>query len=165
MALITYGDLPSIREKHKKERIVFASGTFDLPHAGHVLFFEDCKKYGDILVVTVGTDSAVKRNKGIERPVMNERVRLKIISSLKPIDYCLMEADVYEEPLKHIEITFKTLKPDAYVINADAFDIPYRERIAKEHGVELVILERWCPPEFGDISTTKIIEQIKKLGL
>lgn len=158
-------DLPRIREVYKDKKIVFCSGSFDLTHAGHVLFFEGCKKLGDILVVMVGGDKTIKHGKGDERPILNEYMRVKIVDSLKPVDYTLIDEIVplNHHPLQAINIVLEKLHPDLYVINDDAFDIAYRRAIAKEYGVELVILKRTCPEEFGDISATKIIERIKKL--
>ena len=57
----------------------------------------------------------------------------------------------------------KRLKPDIYAVNSDAFDIPKRKRIMNELGIRIEILERTCPAEFENISTTKVIEKIKTL--
>ncbi len=162
--IITPDDLPRIREKHKNEKIVFCSGVFDLVHAGHILFFEDCKKYGNILVIVLGKDANVRDYKGGNRPIMNEHIRLKMVDSLKPVDYTLL--DTYEapkdDPLFLINKFLADLQPDFYVINNDAFNIPQREEMAKKYKTELVILDRYCPPEFDNISTTKLIEKIKR---
>lgn len=164
MAIINPEKLPKIREKFKNKKIVFCSGSFDLIHAGHILFLEDCKKLGDILVVGVGSDILLKR-KGNKRPILNERIRLKTIDSLKPVDYCFIDNfSKKEHPLFILDSVFEKLKPDVYVINEDAFDIPYREEAAKKFNVKLVILKRWSPNDWGEpISTTKLIEKIKNL--
>src|SRR3989338_1824789 len=72
MAILKRKNLPSIRKKHKDQKIVYCDGAFDLVHVGHVLFFEDCKQYGDILVVGLGSDALIKKNKGKDRPILNE---------------------------------------------------------------------------------------------
>lgn len=165
MAYIKFDELEKIREKHKNKKIVFCSGCFDMTHAGHVLFFEDCKKLGDILVVMVGADAVIKRDKGDERPIINEHLRLKMVDSLKPVDYVFLDHILPEtpNPLYIIDLVIEKLKPDAYVINKDAWDIPYRENFSKKHGVPLIILDRTAPPEFDAVSTTKIIQKIKSL--
>ncbi len=156
-----YEDLPAIREKYKDQKLVFCSGSFDLVHAGHALFFEDCKKLGDILVVGVGSDQLLVW-KGKDRPVLNQYVRLKMIDTLRPVDYCFLdESTLSDHPQTVLEETFKRLKPDVYVINEDASDIEYRKSMVEKYGVKMVILPRTCPPEFENISTTKIIEKIK----
>jgi len=157
-------DLSKIREKHKDKKVVFCSGGFDLTHAGHILFFEDCKKYGDILVVGIGGDAVRKKDKDDGRPILNEHTRLKTVVSLKPVDYAFV---IHDLPVEHtldalIDI-MKELRPDVYVINTDASHIPYRENMVKTTSTKLVILDRTCPPEFEKISTTGIIEKIKRL--
>ena len=163
MAIITFKDLSKIREKHKNEVVVFCSGCFDLTHAGHLLFFEDCKRQGDVLVVMIGADEVVRQYKGPGRPIINEHMRLKLIDSLKPVDYTFL--DWFPGPGGHfltcVDEALKELKPDIYVINQDAQDIAYRKEAVKRHGVELKIFERTAPPEFEKVSTTDIIKKIK----
>ncbi|MDO8574172.1 MAG: adenylyltransferase/cytidyltransferase family protein [bacterium] len=168
MAQIEYKDLSVIREKHKNQKIVFASGGFDLMHAGHALFFEDCKKQGDVLVVAIPDDEIIKRDKGKHRPILNQYLRIKMVDSLKPVDYVFFDRSEYlkevpkgSHPLHILGNYFAALRPDKYVINEDAFDIPYRKELVKKHGVKLIVLERWFPPEFEGISTTKIIKKLR----
>jgi len=134
-----------------------------LTHAGHALFLEDAKKQGDILVVGVGDDVSTAAMKGRGRPVLNQHVRLKIVDSLKPVDYSFACLTPQGHPLSFMEYIFDTLKPDIYVINDDAFDIPFRKELAKKYKMKLIILKRRCPKEFENVSTTKIIEKVKNL--
>ncbi len=159
--IIHYTDLSLIRKKHPDKVIIFCSGAFDVVHGGHILFLEDCKKQGDVLVVEVAHDALIKKHKGELRPVFNEHIRMKIVSSLKPVDYCFLDIPVEGYPLSFLGTVFKMLRPDKYVINSDAFDIPYREQLVKEYTIELIILPRWAPPEFEQMSTTKIVEKIR----
>jgi len=162
MSQIHLKNLEVLRTENAHKKIVFCSGSFDLVHAGHVLFFEDCKKFGDILVVGIGGDAVIKRLKGSQRPIMNEHVRLKTVTSLKPVDYCVL--DTHEHPLhpfEFVEAVMRTLRPDVYVVNHDAFDMPSRKKLTQDFGVKLEILKRWCPPEFENISTTRLVEKIK----
>ncbi len=163
--IITPKDLSKIREKHKNQKIIFCTGTFDFPHAGHLLFFEDCKSLGDILVVVIGKDKNIQSYKGDKRPIMNEHIRLKMVDGMKPVDYVLL--DTYDapkdDPLFLINHFLEQLKPDIYTINKDAFNIPYREAMVKRLNIKLVILERTCPAEFEGISTSSIIKKIKEL--
>lgn len=162
MIIKYHKDLFKIREKHSRGKIVFCSGSFDLTHAGHILFFEDCRKLGDILVVGVGGDKIIRINKGMDRPILNEYVRLKTIDSFKAVDYCFLD-DVSSKtkPFASVELALKQIRPNIYVINDDAYDIPYRKNIANKYGVKLVILKRRCPPQFKNISTSNIIKKIK----
>lgn len=163
MARVSYEDLSKIRAKFKNKIIVFCSGVFDLTHAGHALFFEDCKKHGDILVVGVGCDADIKKYKGENRPILNEHVRWRTVDMMKPVDYSFLSKPVAgDNVLGHLKDIFLKLKPDAYVVNDDAFDIAFRRQLVDKLETELIILRRMCPPEFENISTTKIIQKIKE---
>lgn len=166
MSQISFENLSQIRNKFNDKIIVFCSGGFDLTHAGHVLFFEDCKKHGDILVVGIGSDAARRSEKKDDgRPIINEKMRLKMVSSLKPVDYAfVIEPLADKHPLDPLHKVFELLKPDIYAINDDASHIPYREELVKKFNVKLIILDRWCPPEYEGISTTKLIDKIKKMN-
>jgi len=166
--IVQYEELSKLREMHKDKKIVFASGSFDLTHAGHILFFEDCKKYGEILVVAIGEDSITRKFKGEVRPILNEYIRLKTVDSLKPVDYSLIVRETQLSPSYPLSISafpnlFERLKPDIWVVNKDALDISMRKELANKCNIKLIVSERYCPKEFEDISTTKLIEKIKKL--
>lgn len=159
---IEFKDLKKIREKHKDQIIVYTSGSFDMTHVGHILFFEDCKKYGDILVISIGSDSIIKALKGKSRPFLNQAIRLKTVDSLKPVDYCFLDCfSTAESPYEIFEPVFRELMPNKYVVNEDAHNLQYRREISQKFGIEMIVLKRECPKEFEDISTTNIIQKIK----
>ncbi len=162
MAKLEFKDLAAIRKKYAGKKIVFCSGGFDLTHAGHALFFEEAKQQGDVLIVLVGADKVVKRDKGPLRPILNEHLRMKLVDSLKPVDYTMTDdlVPANEHPLHYLDMVFEELQPDIYVVNEDAFDIPYREAMAQRHNARLMVLGRTAPPEFGKVSTTAIIKKI-----
>ncbi|MDP3027334.1 MAG: adenylyltransferase/cytidyltransferase family protein [Nanoarchaeota archaeon] len=163
MTYIDFKDLPKLREEHKDKKLVFCTGSFDLVHAGHALFFEDCKRFGDKLIVIVAGDKIIQKHKGLARPIMNQRVRQKMIDSLKPVDYTVLDDFTHEnsDPLYAVKLGLEHLKPDFYVINEDAFNIPHRKELCEKSKTQLKILKRFCPEEFNGISASKIIETIK----
>ena len=113
-----YEELRDLRKIFRDKKIVFCSGSFDLTHAGHILFFEDCKKYGDLLFVSIGSDILLRRYKGDSRPILNENIRMKTVDSLKPVDYCFLDNILKENNNCYgLELAFEMLRPDVYVIN------------------------------------------------
>src|SRR6266446_313404 len=52
------------------KRVVLANGCFDLLHVGHVRYLEAARSLGDVLLVALNGDAAVRRLKGPGRPVM-----------------------------------------------------------------------------------------------
>lgn len=102
-----------LRLKSAKKRIVFTNGCFDLIHWGHIKYLQDARKKGDILVVGINSDSSVKRIKGKNRPVINERDRVRLIAALECVDYAVLFRE--DTPLKLIGL----IKPDVLVKGAD----------------------------------------------
>ncbi len=159
--LLNFEDITEIRQKHPTAKIVFCSGTYDLTHAGHAIFFESCKKHGDILVVSVGSDQTIIDYKGDTRPILNERIRAYTIDSFKPVDYVYIDRpDAKKHPILVNEDVFTLVKPQVWVVNDDAFNIPYRQELAAKLGMEFVV-EKKGNSLFPELSTSKIIEVIK----
>ncbi len=73
--------------------IVMAGGTFDLIHANHVTFLEECKCLGEYLSVVVMSDELVRGYK--RQPVFHEDERLKMVRALK----CVDEASILRDQL------------------------------------------------------------------
>ena len=80
------GVFAALRKKGKT--IVQCHGTFDLVHPGHVIHFEEAKKLGDVLVVTL--TAAAHVNKGPGRPFFNDALRSKALAALESIDYVVV---------------------------------------------------------------------------
>lgn len=77
-------------ERAQRRRIVHCHGVFDLLHVGHVRHFEQAKKLGDLLVVTLTPDRFV--NKGAGRPAFGESLRAEFIAALSCVDYVAVNA-------------------------------------------------------------------------
>lgn len=99
--------------KKIRKKIVFTNGCFDLLHYGHVKYLEEAKKRGNVLIVAVNSDASVKKIKGKNRPIVNEKDRVSLIAALESVDYVVIFNE--ETPLKVI----KALKPDVIVKGAD----------------------------------------------
>jgi len=101
----------NLRRKHKT--IVFTNGVFDILHYGHIDYLTKAKKLGDILIVGVNTDSSVRKFKSKDRPIQNEKDRVRILAALKPVDYVVLFSETTPENL------IKLIKPDILVKGAD----------------------------------------------
>jgi len=60
---------------------VYTGGTFDLFHAGHVKFLEQCARFGNVYV-SLNTDEFIKKYKGTA-PVMTFDERKNVLLSCK----------------------------------------------------------------------------------
>lgn len=101
-------------EKGSGKTIVQCHGVFDLLHIGHIRHFEEAKKLGDILVVTLTPDEFV--NKGPNRPAFKQHLRAEAIAALDCVDYvAINEWSLAAQ-------TIKMLSPDFYVKGRDYKD-------------------------------------------
>ena len=87
-------------------------GAFDGLHLGHLYFFRQAKKYGDWLIVSVGTDQNVSRIKG-RRPLFSQEERLELVGQFRIVDQAVLgdERDFYN----HI----KEYEPDVICLGYD----------------------------------------------
>lgn len=86
-------ELDTFLAKNKGKKIIFTNGCFDILHKGHVTYLNEAKKLGDLLVVGLNSDASVKRLKGPERPINNEKDRQYVLSNLRAIDF----VEIFEE--------------------------------------------------------------------
>tara|TARA_Y100000034_G_C6898257_1_gene414635 strand:+ start:145 stop:1881 length:1737 start_codon:yes stop_codon:yes gene_type:complete len=141
-------------ERNKGKKIVWTNGCFDLLHSGHVKYLKEAKKFGDVLIVGLNSDSSVKKLKGDGRPINSEKERAEIISSLGIVDYVL----IFEEDTVVNQI--KELRPDVYVKGGDyTQEMVNKEerRVMEELGTDIRIVSQ----QQGR-STTNVINKIKE---
>lgn len=75
-------------EKKRGKKIVLCHGVFDLLHPGHIRHFQEARKFGDKLIVSITPDRFV--NKGPGRPAFTEKLRLEQLASLACVDYVIL---------------------------------------------------------------------------
>lgn len=78
-------------------RVGITFGTFDLLHVGHINILERAKQVCDYLVVGVSTDQLSMAKKDVP-PVYSQDERLKIVSSLRVVDYAFFEESLEQKP-------------------------------------------------------------------
>ncbi len=86
--IITKEDYLKLKESFTDKKVVLCHGVYDLVHPGHIIHFEEAKKLGDILVVSVTAAKYVRKGPG--RPYFNDELRLKVLSSIEYIDYVIL---------------------------------------------------------------------------
>jgi D-beta-D-heptose 7-phosphate kinase/D-beta-D-heptose 1-phosphate adenosyltransferase len=139
--------------KSRGETVVFTNGCYDIIHAGHVRFLQQCKELGVVLVIGLNSDESVRaQNKAPDRPIVPEAQRAEVLAALQCVDYVV----IYDEPTPK-EIV-DDLTPDVLVKGEDWAD---KGVVGREHveatGGRVVLL-----PLVEGISTTTIVERIRK---
>ena len=138
--------------KNLNKTIVFTNGCFDLLHKGHIDLLKKASEFGDKLIVGINSDKSVKKIKGENRPVEDQKTRKKNLLNLEYVD----DVYIFEEstPLRII----KSICPDVLVKGADyTFHQIIGAKFVLDNGGKVRIV-----PLTPGFSTTKSIEKMAK---
>ena len=134
---------------------VFVSGCYDMLHSGHVAFFKEASRYGD-LYVGIGSDATIFQLKA-RRTICAEAERLYMVKSIRYVK------DAFINPgsgmMDFVE-TVERVKPDIFVVNEDGGSETKRQFCA-ERGIEYVVLQREPDAGLEARSTTSIRTSVK----
>jgi len=153
--LISQSDLMTLHEqlKSRGKKIVFTAGSWDLIHAGQCRYLEKAKQEGDILVVGVSSNEAIRRVKGTTKPVLDEKIRAEMLTFLRSVDFVTILPEPSCAP------SLGLLKPDVYVTVAEDWNSDYKNskeyKTVTKYGGDVKIVDR----QSTAISTTKIIQR------
>lgn len=154
----TLDQLQAIAKRLKREgkRLVWTNGCFDILHIGHILYLQEARKRGDVMVVGLNSDASVRENKGPDRPVVREHDRAQVLSALECVDYIIIFDDKTPMPL------LEALRPDVYAKGGDyTVDTIVQEerRLVESYGGAIAII-----PGCEGQSTTYLINKIMGQG-
>lgn len=98
-----------LKEQLKSENkvVVLCHGVFDLVHPGHIIHFEQAKKMGDVLVVSITSEKFVRKGPG--RPYFNDEMRMKFLEAIECIDYVMLSEGYTVDDIVEI------VEPNIYV--------------------------------------------------
>jgi FAD synthetase len=139
----------------KKQKVVLASGAFDLVHYGHVYFLKEAKKAGGQnarLIVIIARDTTIKQLKG-KSPVIPENQRRAVIEALKPVDEALLG---YEN--RSLNDTIQKLQPSIIAVGYDQEKLTQEvtEIIVKLGlDIQIVKIDRFSASELSSSSKIK----------
>jgi rfaE bifunctional protein nucleotidyltransferase chain/domain len=140
------------RLRHQGKRIAFANGCFDLLHVGHVRFLQGARQQGDVLVVGVNSDRAVRALKGAGRPLLPEAARVELLTALDCVDYVVVFDDDTAEQI------LRELRPHVQCKGTDYTEesVPERFVMRELGGVVRIVGDAKCH------STRDILAQIAR---
>jgi D-beta-D-heptose 7-phosphate kinase/D-beta-D-heptose 1-phosphate adenosyltransferase len=133
------------------QRIVFTNGCFDLLHPGHLSLLHFAKSLGDILVLAINSDAAVRRLKGPSRPVLSQHDRAAMLSALG----CVDAVTIFDEdtPLE----TIRCVQPEVLVKGQDyRMDEIVGREVVEAAGGRVVLA-----PLLSDYSTTSLLARAR----
>ena len=153
--LISQSDLMVLSEKlkEKNKKIVFTAGSWDLIHAGQCRYIEKAREYGDILVVGVSSNNAIKQVKGPNKPILDEKIRAEMVSYLRSVDFVTILPEPSCQP------SLGLLRPDVFVTVKEEWTDDYKNsreyKTVSKYGGEVVVVDR----QSTAISTTQILQR------
>ena len=133
-------------------RVGFTNGCFDILHPGHVKLITNARAACDRLIVGLNSDASVKRLKGPDRPLQNERARSEVLAGLEAVDLVV----VFDEdtPLRLIE----RIKPSVLVKGGDwALDQVVGREVVEAGGGEVLLV-----PTVPGFSTTSLVARARE---
>ncbi len=146
---------PKGRERIK---VIMAGGVFDILHIGHLETLEAARALGDVLVVIIARDATVRRSK--KRNVITpEKLRLKLIQSLKPVDIAALGH------LDNFINVVEEFNPDIIALGYD------QEGLGTQLGLQVVKRElnhikiQKLTIQVPNIKSSKLIQIIQDLGM
>lgn len=137
-------------------RVVATIGTWDLLHIGHVRYLNNAKSRGDILVVGVDSDRAVRDYKGPLRPIVPYIERAEILTYQSCVDLVVPVDDVDNKGRWKYGLV-KKIKPDVFVVVEDSYS-PRQIADIEGYSGQVVVL----PRQAEGTSTTQMIENAVK---
>ena len=147
--------LERLRHGHFGDWIVFTNGCFDILHRGHATYLAAARDLGGVLVVGVNSDASVRRLKGPDRPVNDERSRALMLAALQCVDYVTLFDE--DTPLALID----AIRPDVLVKGGDyTRDTIVGADIVERSGGQVVTI-----PLVQGFSTTALLGRIKGKGV
>ena len=153
--LISQSDLDTLREKLKEKgkKIVFTAGSWDLIHAGQCRYLEKAREEGDILVVGVSSNEAIRKVKGPNKPILDEKIRAEMLTFLRSVDFVTILPEPSCAP------SLGLLKPDVFITVKEDWTDNYKQskeyKTVTKYGGVVQVVDR----QSTAISTTKIIQR------
>lgn len=134
---------------------VFVSGCYDMLHSGHVAFFKEASRYGD-LYVGIGSDKTIEELKH-RKTVYSEKERLYMVKAIRYVTDAFINTG--SGMLDFVE-TMDAVHPDVFVVNSDGGSEEKR-RLCAERGIEYVELNRVPDAGLEARSTTSLRSEVK----
>jgi rfaE bifunctional protein nucleotidyltransferase chain/domain len=153
--LVSQSDLMTLHEqlKEKGKQIVFTAGSWDLLHVGQCRYLEAAKARGDVLVVGVSSNDAIRRVKGPNKPILDEKIRAEMLTYLRSVDFVTILPEPSCQP------SLGLLKPDIYITVKEDWTENYKDsreyKTVTKYGGTVEVVDR----QSTALSTTKIVQR------
>ena len=136
--------------RERGARIVLTNGVFDVLHVGHLRYLRQARALGDVLVVGINADAAVRKP---GRPLVSDVERAELVAALEPVDYVVIFDQLTADQL------MLAVRPTIYAKGGDYSEASLPEATtAREVGAEMVFL-----PLTPDRSSSRMIDMLEQI--
>lgn len=150
-------NLEKTLKKIGNQKIVLVGGCFDIVHLGHLRFLEKAKNKGEILMILLESDQNIKKSKGPQRPINNQKNRATFLTKLKMVDHIIRLPEMKSDQ-DYFELITK-IKPAIIAISQGDQNTAKKLNQAKKIGAQLIEVTKLVKHQ----STSKIVEVISKI--
>ena len=153
--LKTLCEIKNILSQNKNLKVSLTTGAFDIPHVGHRKYLKKAKGYGEILILILHSDNLISIRKGPARPIRNEDIRIRRISS-KP--YFFVDYIIIAETQEHVYRIISEIKPSVLVTShttKDEANSPQKMDELFSREMEVVTLSAQSNVHSSDIITQR----------
>lgn len=116
---------------------ILTFGVYDYFHIGHLRLFEQCKQYGDYLIVAVQNGEYILKFKPNAKVLYSTQERVDMVSALRIVDEVVVYETVGIESLEKIDFDILALGEDH---TGERFDVI--TRWCYDHNKKVVRLKR-----------------------
>ncbi|MCX6782477.1 MAG: adenylyltransferase/cytidyltransferase family protein [Candidatus Levybacteria bacterium] len=142
--------------RKQKKIIIVTGGCFDIIHIGHISLLTEAKKKGDILFVLLENDTNTTINKGLGRPINNQKQRSIVLEALETVDYVINLPNIIND--NEYDNLITALRPAIIATTKGDSFRKHKERQALIIGAIVVDVIKPIP----NTSTSKMADVIQK---
>lgn len=153
--LVAQSDLMSLHEKLEQsgKKIVFTAGSWDLLHVGQCRYLEKAKSEADVLVVGVSSNEAIRKVKGPNKPILDEKIRAEMLTYLRCVDFVTILPEPSCQP------SLGLLQPDVFITVREDWAADYKNskeyKTVTKYGGVVKVVDR----QSTTLSTTTIVQR------
>jgi cytidyltransferase-like protein len=136
------------------QKLVLATGVFDIFHDEHRTFLVKAKAVGDILIVGVESDLRARALKGEGRPVNTEEVRRHQIEATGIADVAFILPEAFSSPEQYQGLVHH-LRPAILAVSSHTDFLDRKAALLAEVGGEVKVVHEHNPR----VSTSILLQQ------
>ncbi len=138
--------------QQRQQKVILATGVFDVLHHKHAEFLRKARAAGDFLIVGLESDVRVTAMKGPDRPINPAAKRQENLEKLGIADVVFVLPEQFAGPADH-EALIAFIKPTALAVSSHTKHLEAKSQILQKYGGTVIVVLEHDPT----ISTTQMV--------